>query len=78
MKKKKKMLRDVVAQGPPKSRRMKNVYGDFFIPEQCSCSGKRPAKQRLSLSKQIAMGRWSCHREKAIKGACTVTKAARD
>ena len=50
----------------------------LFFPEQCSCSGKRPAKQGLSLSKQIAMGLCSCHREKAVKGACTVTQAARD
>ena len=54
------------------------TFTAIFFPEQCSCSGKRPAKQGLSLSKQIAMGLWSCHREKAVKGACTVTQAARD
>ena len=50
----------------------------MFFPEQCSCSGKRAAKQGLSLSKPITMELWSCHREKAVKGACTVTQAARD
>ena len=49
------MLRDVVAQGPSKSRRIKNVYGCFFprasvilrqtvckteaCPEQQNCNG---------------------------------------
>ena len=74
---KKQMLRDVVAQGPSKPRRINNVDG-YFFPEQCSCSGKRPAKQGLSLSKQTAMGIWSCDREQAVKGACIVTQAARD
>ena len=31
----------------------------------------------FSLSKQGAMGLWLCHREQAVKGACTVTQAAR-
>ena len=76
---KKHLLKDVVAQGPSKSRRISNVYGHFFlIWEQCSCSGKRPAKQGLSLSMDIALGFYSCHRDMAVKGACTVTKAARD
>ena len=72
---KKLMLRDVVAQG--QSRRIKTLTAIVF-PEQCLCSAERPAKQGLSLSKQTAMGLWSCHREKAVKGACTVTQAARD
>ena len=49
------MFRDVVAQGPLKSRRIKNVYGYFFpramlmlretarkietFPEQANCNG---------------------------------------
>ena len=73
------MLEDVVAQGPSKSRRVKR-FAAIFSPEQCSCSGKGPAKQGFSIlvNKQIAMGLWSCYREKAVKGACTVTQAARD
>ena len=78
MKKTKKILiRDVVAQGPSKSRRIKNVDG-FYFPEQCSCPGYALRKQALSLSMNIALGFWSRHREKAIKGACTVKQAARD
>ena len=69
---------DVAAQGPSKSRRIKNADG-YFFPEQLSFSGRRPAKkQRLSVSKKTAMGLWSCHREPAVKGARTVTQAARD
>ena len=71
------MLRDVVAQGPSKSRRIKNVYG-YFFPRAMLMRRERPAKQGLSMRKQIAMGLWSCHRENARKGACTVTQAARD
>ena len=71
------MVKDVVAQGPSKSRHTKNVDG-YFFPEQCSCSRGRPEKQRLSVSKQTAMGLWSCHREQVVKVACTVTQTARD
>ena len=40
---------------PPHKKRLRL----FFFPlGQRSCSGKRPAKQGLSLSKQIAMGLW--------------------
>ena len=69
--------RDVAAQGPSKSRRRKDVDG-YFFPEQCPCSGRRPTKLGLALSKQTAMGLWSYHREQAVKGAGTVTQAARD
>ena len=34
-------------------------------------------KQGPSLCKLTAMGLWAYHREQAVKGACTVTKAAR-
>ena len=51
------MLRDVVAQGPSKSRRIKTLTA-VFVPEQCS----RPTKQGLSLNKRSATGLWSCHR----------------
>ena len=71
------MLRDVAAQGPSKYRLVKNGDG-YFFPEQCSCSGKWPAKQGLSLSKHPEMGLWSCNREQVVKGAFTVTQAARD
>ena len=60
--KRKKKLRDVVAQGPSKSRRIKNVYGYFFprttlmlrqtarktgaFPEQANCNGVIVMSQR--------------------------------
>ena len=69
------LFRDLVAQGPSKSRRIKKVDG-YIFPEQYS--GKGPAKQGLPLSKQTTIGVWSYHREQAVKGACTVTQAARD
>ena len=72
---KKLILGDVVERS--KSRRTRTLTAIFF-PEQGSCSGTRPAKQGLSLSKQTAMGLWSCHREQIVKGACTVTQEARD
>ena len=50
----------------------------IFVPEQCSCSSKRPAKQGLSLSKQTDMGLWSCHREQAVKGASIVAQSPLD
>ena len=62
-------LRDVVAQGPSKCRRIKNVDGYFFC-RACSCSGGRPTKQGLSLSKQTAMY-YDHATEQAVKGACT-------
>ena len=74
------MLTDVVLPGPSKSRRIKSVYV-YFVTEQCSCSAKRPAKQRLSLSKQIQWGyglTTEYQRENAVNGACTVTRTARD
>ena len=37
------VLMNVVAKKPANARRIKNVDGCFF-PEQCACSGKRPAK----------------------------------
>ena len=56
------MLRDFVAQGPSKSRRVKNVYGYFFpramlmlrktarkiwtLPEQANCNGVMVTSQR--------------------------------
>ena len=49
------MLRDVVAQEPSKTRRIKNVDG-YFFPEQCSCSGGRPAKQRLPSASKLQWG----------------------
>ena len=48
------MLRDVVAQGPSESCRIKNLEGYFVL--QCSYTEGRRAKQALSLSKQTAMG----------------------
>ena len=72
---KNKILSDVVAQGPSKSRYMKNVDG-YFFPEQYPCSGKQLVKRGLSVSK-TAMGLWSCNRERAVKGACAVTAGAR-
>ena len=45
------MCRDVVARGPSKSRR-KKAFAAIFFTGQCSCSGKPPAKQGLSLSKK--------------------------
>ena len=77
MSKTKTIVRDVVAQGPSKSRRKRKVDG-FLFPTECSCSGKRPAKQRLSLSMSIALGFWPYHKEKAVRSTCTVTQAARD
>ena len=50
------MLRDVVAQGPSKSRRIKDVDGYFFSQSNAHAQGNGPKKQGLSLSKQIAMG----------------------
>ena len=50
----------------------------FLFPEQCSCSGGRPAKLGCSPSKQTAMGIWSYRRKQAVNGVCTVTQAARD
>ena len=70
------MLRDVVAQGPSKSRRIKNDYGYFFPQSNAYAQVNGPRNR--GLSKQIAMGLWSCHREKAAKGACIITQAARD
>ena len=70
---KKKELRDVVDQGPSKSRRIKTLTAIFF-QDQCSCSGKQPTKQGLSLSKQISMS-YVMPQRKGDKG---VTQAARD
>ena len=51
----------------------------FYFPEQCSCPGYALRKQGLSLCMSIALGFWSCHREKkAIKGACNIKQAARN
>ena len=74
----KQMLRDVVAQGPSNSCRIKNVDGYFFPRAMLILRGRAPAKEGLSLGRQTAMGLWSCHGEQAVKGACTVTKAGRD
>ena len=71
------LLRDVVAQGPSESRRIKNVDG-FLFPRAMLMLRQTARKQRLSLSMSIALGFWPCHREKAVKGTCTVTQAARD
>ena len=75
------MLRDmdVVSQGTSKSRRIKNVDG-YFIPRAVLMltGEKGPQKEGLYLSKQTAMGLWSCQREQTVKGACTITQATRD
>ena len=65
-------MKDVVAQRPSKARYIKTVDG-YFVAEQCSCSGGCPAQRGLSLSKQTALALCSCHKEQAVKGACTVT-----
>ena len=69
------MLRDVVAQGPCKSRLIKNVYSYFFPSEMLKL--RETARKTGAFPEQENYKKvWSCHREKAIKGACTVKQAA--
>ena len=71
------MRRDVVGQGPSKSRR-KKTFAAFFFTGQCSCSGKPPAKQGLSLSKKIASDYGHVPGKRQKKDAYTVTHAGQD
>ena len=71
------MLRDVVAQGPSKSRHIENV-DDYFFPRARLMLRGKARKSGAFPEQATAMGLWSCHREQAVKGACTVTQAARD
>ena len=76
-KQKKLLLRDVVAQGSPKSRRIRNVDGFLFpramlVPRVCPpTTGAFPEHEHCS-------GVLVLSQRKAIKGACTVKQAARD
>ena len=49
------MLRDAIAPGPSKSRRLENIEG-YFSYRAILMLRELPAEQGLSLTKQTAMG----------------------
>ena len=79
MKKKQKnklLLRDVVAQGSAKSRRMKNGDG-FLFPKAMLVPRVCPPKTGAFPEHEHCSGVLVLSKRKVMKGACTVKQAAR-
>ena len=68
------MLRDVVAQVPAESRRIKNVDGCFIPYSSAHPQGECPRKTTFAQASTLQWGYYHV----TVKGTCTVTQAGRD